>query len=430
VWLGEDTDPRSQRNFVKDKRMYELFLLLINRWHLRVVPIFVAIFVVACAKETVGSDYALLLEKSDNQTTTIFSVYPDGSNFSQVMEFDFVYTYWFSPNGKYVVLINRPKIDDPDLPPGTLQVVEVKNEKVLRRIDDVNHFALEMFDYSENVTWSHHGDKFVFLRESKEGNGINLWLYDLNTNSLNQLTYGEAIDRAPAWSPDDQKIAFVTLEACDGSPWNCAPAPDRDGELYWKISTIDAIGTNYHIIADFEESGLLQPSVALTMFCNLVWSPDGQYIAFENLCDLDRPFPTEKDVFVTATNSLQTWQVTHFAQNRESSEQLQPVTFFSFHWLQNDLLSVGFSTIPQELFAMKEGEFSGGFLFIRAPFVTADVQEIVNARTGSASWSPNGHYVIWFSESKSNNLWIPQNTTLGEISETKISELSSSSIYL
>ncbi len=346
---------------------------------------FTVIFVVACAKESDTSDSVLLLEESDNQTTRIFSVHPDGSNLNPVIEFDGTYLYWFSPNGKYVVLINRSRIDDSDLPPGTLQVLDVESGKVLKRIDDVYHFAIEMFDFSENVTWSHQGDKFLLLRESKEGNGINLWMYDLNTDSLNQLTYGEAIDRSPAWSLDDQKIAFVTLEACDGSPWNCAPTPERFGELYWKIATINASGTDYRNIADFEKSGLLRPGINLTIFCSLVWSPDGQYIAFENLCDLDNPFPTEKEVFVTSTDGTNVWQITNDAEELQGTTEDNRVTFFSFHWSSDNNLLIGFSAIPQQLFSAEGGNFQGGFFTTDSSFSNINTQEMLNVETGFAT---------------------------------------------
>lgn len=386
---------------------------------------FAVIFVVACTKELDISDSVLLLEESDNQTTRIFSVHPDGSNLSSVIEFDRAYLYWFSPNGKYVILINRSRIDDSDLPPGTLQVVDVDSGKVLRRIDDVNHFALEMFDSTENVTWSHQEDKFLFLRESKGGNGINLWVYDLDTDSLNQLTYGEAIDRSPAWSLDDEKIAFVTLEACDGSPWNCAPTPERFGELYWKIATIKVTGTDNHVIADFEKSGLLRPAMDLTMFCNLVWSPNGEYIAFENLCDLGRPFPTEKEVFVTSADGANVWQITNDTEDGTTEDDL--VTFFSYHWPSDNNLLIGFSAIPQQLYSTKEGDFQGGFLATENSFSNVSTQEILNAETGSGTWSPMGHYVLWFSNQRKNNLWEPQGTSVGEAIDSRISELATSS---
>lgn len=387
------------------------------------VTLLILLFLVACSESLTPFPPVLFLEETDDEAIRIYSVYPDGSNFDLVTEFDRSFLYWLSPDGEYIVLINRPKINSLNLASGTLQVVDIANNEVIRTIENVNHFATEMFDYSENVVWSHQSDKFLYLKESEGGEGVNLWLYDLKMDSIQQLTSGEALDHAPAWSRDDQQIAFVTLKTCGESPWNCAASPDRATELYWEIATIGIEGINPQVITNFKSSGLLEPDITLTMFCDLSWSPDKEHIAFENLCQVDQPLPTKKEVFVTKADGTKLWQLTSFSEDSTLPTYDKPLSFFSFHWTNESNLLIGFSIIPQELNYSEEGDFQGGILVMDSSFTTVNTREITNAGTGFAEWSPSGHYVIWFNERREDNLWKYFGTSIGELVSGEIVDL-------
>lgn len=80
-----------------------------------------------------------------------------------------------------------------------------------------------------------------------------IWLVDVTTGSLSQLTDNEADEFDPSWSPDGQKLAFVSIE--DGA----------DAEIF--VTSID--GKNRVQLTDNADEDV-HPS----------WSPDGQMIAF------------------------------------------------------------------------------------------------------------------------------------------------------
>jgi dipeptidyl aminopeptidase/acylaminoacyl peptidase len=86
-----------------------------------------------------------------------------------------------------------------------------------------------------------------------------LYLFDLATRSLQQLTTGDMDDRSPAWSPDGQRIAFSSKRA-----------PGAERTLNWDLWVVEA------------RPGATP--VQLTTFPGEddrpVWSPDGRTIAY------------------------------------------------------------------------------------------------------------------------------------------------------
>ncbi len=87
-----------------------------------------------------------------------------------------------------------------------------------------------------------------------------LWLMDADGNNLRPLTHGKLNDRQPRWSPDGQRIAFISGRSEQSKLW----VLDRRGGEAWEIKTDVAVNS--------------AP----------VWSPDGTQIAFSG-----RSFPHE-----------------------------------------------------------------------------------------------------------------------------------------
>ncbi len=75
--------------------------------------------------------------------------------------------------------------------------------------------------------WSHDG-RFLTYSANVNGN-IDIYLLEMETNHLTQLTHHPAKDNQPAWSPDDSQIAFVS---------------NRDGNQ--EIYVMDADGSNLY----------------------------------------------------------------------------------------------------------------------------------------------------------------------------------------
>ncbi len=115
----------------------------------------------------------------------------------------------------------------------------------------------------------------------RDGNG-NIEIYTMDSDGGNQtrLTFNEAKDITPTWSPNGQQIAFDS---------------DRDGD--WEVYVMDADGSNQRRLTH-------HPSIDSYPD----WSPDGSQIAFNS--GRGRGNATA-DIFVMDTNGGNVRQVTH-----------------------------------------------------------------------------------------------------------------------
>ena len=90
-----------------------------------------------------------------------------------------------------------------------------------------------------------------------EGSNIDLWVYELERETLSRLTFDEGADLVPVWTPDGQRLTFASDRG--GGAWN----------LYWKRA--DGTGDAERLM----ESSNLQVPIS--------WSPDGKVLAFYEL---------------------------------------------------------------------------------------------------------------------------------------------------
>jgi Tol biopolymer transport system component len=136
--------------------------------------------------------------------------------------------------------------------------------------------------------------KIVF---SSDRDGI-LEIYKMNDDGTNQirLTYTQAQNMFPDWSPDGRKIAFVsnrdryyniytmnanggTIEKLtSGTGWNSEPDWSPDGTKIAFISYRDGNEQVYTMNAD--GTGIIRLTDGTEVNCQPSWSPDGTKIAF------------------------------------------------------------------------------------------------------------------------------------------------------
>ena len=138
----------------------------------------------------------------------------------------------------------RPALDLIDIERGT-----VKREISFPGLGEILHPA-----------WSLDGRYIAFSAQS--GGLTDLYVYDLQADSLRQLTHDAFADLEPAWSPDGRQIAFVT---------------DR-----FSTDTVNLRSGNYRLGLMDVASGTITPLPSLDGAKNInpVWAPDGLSIYF------------------------------------------------------------------------------------------------------------------------------------------------------
>ena len=138
----------------------------------------------------------------------------------------------------------RPALDLIDVETGTL-----KREIHFQELGEILHPA-----------WSPDGRYVAFAAQS--GGLTDLYIYDLQADSLRRLTNDAFADLEPAWSPDGTKLAFVT-DRFSTDTTNLRPGN-------YRLALIDVASGRITPLPSFDGAKNINP----------VWSPDGASIHF------------------------------------------------------------------------------------------------------------------------------------------------------
>ena len=130
-------------------------------------------------------------------------------------------------------------------------------------------------------SWAPDGTRIALQSNRGVGTNPDIFIVDLDSGELTNLTNHPNVDANPAWSPDGKKIAFVS---------------DRSGNP--EIWTINVDGTGLQQITQRPAVGDWRPD----------WSPNGDRLIFES-------FPTVAPRLLTiqAINTLEVKQVETFS---------------------------------------------------------------------------------------------------------------------
>jgi WD40 repeat protein len=131
--------------------------------------------------------------------------------------------------------------------------------------DGSNVRRIDVDTWLEYPAWSPDGTRLAFM--GAVGSNYELFVVDLATNEVHQLTDSPGSDGWPAWSPDGTTIAFTSER--DDCRYAAAEAPEcwrlEDNDEHHDIWTIRPDGT-----------GLRRVTPEIGQF--VTWSPDGAYL--------------------------------------------------------------------------------------------------------------------------------------------------------
>jgi TolB protein len=128
-------------------------------------------------------------------------------------------------------------------------------------------------------TWSPDGTRIAF-QSDRDGNA-DIFIFDLRSESLTNLTQHPNVDANPAWSPDGAQIAFASDRASNPEIWVIS----ADGSGLRQITTSPTLG-------DWRPA----------------WSPDGRSLIFES-------FPTvaPRDFYTQALDETEAHKIETFS---------------------------------------------------------------------------------------------------------------------
>lgn len=164
-----------------------------------------------------------------------------------------------------------------------IAIIDVQNGGIERRI------RFDEVDAMSNPAWSPDGTKIAF--SGSEGGYSDLYVYNLKTDSLHNMTNDPYTELQPDWSPDGSRIAFST---------DRGPGTDLENVIFgnMKIGVMEIESRDIELIPSFYDSKHINPQ----------FGPEGNslyYISdYEGFSDIYRyDFENERRYRVTSVST-------------------------------------------------------------------------------------------------------------------------------
>lgn len=375
------------------------------------------IWFVSCSVEP---QTLLLFERRTTEKSQIYTARPDGSQLTFLTEVPLSNWFWLSPTGSHLAFLSLNEQDNSY----NLKILDTVSSKIIEDIPQVGQTWSEHIPWQENVIWSPQGDRLAFLRSSEYGKEPDIFLYDLSTKEETTLTNTTKVERSLAWSPDGSQVAFTSWNGCKQN--NCLSE-----EIYWDIIIMDSTGSNQQVVTSMSRFESFPQDLWIASLCNLIWSPDANYIAFENECgELIGP-SYWKEIFIVSVKDSEIRRLTTFTDEHASRTNKLPKTAFkySLHWSpDSNVLFIGYTKIGID----SNGKFFGGILTLKNNDKSDTfVQGTEGILGNTVKWSLNNEHLAWHTQYVGADSYIfPGQSVVGEVENNQITIFEQSNTLL
>ena len=176
-----------------------------------------------------------------------------------------------SPDGQRVAWVEA--VPTPDGPSGTLRIVQVSDRsgsKATRLTAGKNG----AFSQEDEPVFSPDGQKLAFLSDAEHSGQSQLYVADLGSGAIRQLTQATGHLAAPAWSPDAKALSVLYLEGAVDALGPLGPSARETG-------VIEEVVHEQRVAIVSTDGGPLLPISPADLFIyEYAWSPDGtQFVA-------------------------------------------------------------------------------------------------------------------------------------------------------
>ena len=331
-------------------------------------------------------DYRLVFSHGGSSPAGIYVVNPDGSDLRWIREA----AGYLSPDGRWLATYRtvtwiHDAMGFSVVPIVNLEIVRVPTGEVGHHLYDLELQPENSF-YDCSVAWSPDGAALAYLSYPARGHGVDIWVYDLITETATNVTNDEEYRDFITWSPDGEWVlSFIPARVTAKAP-----------TLYYNIEAVRADGSERQIIADMHAAGFDVYGVGpwSPPFCNVAWSPDGDYITFEDGCE---PFHPQRRLFVAAADGSGVHLLLETRENRGENMQVE----YDASWSPSgDRLSVAYSrwifTTPRAM-SSRYSELTAqtGVVVFDAPsFSIVETAEPLKIYSTSVRWSPDGRFLL------------------------------------
>ncbi len=154
----------------------------------------------------------------------------------------------WSPDAKQLAFVTYADGDN------EINIVEVRSHHITK------HFKPKDIGAVTTVAWSPDGRQLAF--SGQKGGLSDLYLYDIATGSIRQLTNDRYADLQPAWSPDGRTIAFATDRASGPDASGSGSDFERLRYSRLRVALIDVASGQIRVLAGEPNAKHINPQYA------------------------------------------------------------------------------------------------------------------------------------------------------------------------